>query len=137
MPSVDISEWRSSSNSECIDGFVLIVFDGTWQHAKEMMYASLPFLSKFATCICFSCDYEVGGGSIYNSDLILKKEPYKGCMSTMEAVARVLRFLEPAGLEVEAKLVEVLKSMVRLQACYLKPTKPRPKLLKKGMEPGD
>ncbi|KAL2923586.1 DTW domain-containing protein 2 [Bienertia sinuspersici] len=134
MPSIEINEWKSSSNSVCIDGCILIVFDGTWKHAKEMVYASLPFLSNFATCIYFDCDYEVGGGSIYDSDLILKKEPYKGCMNTMEAVARALRVLEPSGVEIEAKLVEILKSMVRLQACYLKPMKPRKKLLKKGME---
>lgn len=123
----------------CIDGLVLIVFDGTWKHAKEMLYASLPFLSKFASCIYFDCNNEVGGGSIYDSDLILKKEPFKGCMSTMEAVARALGILEPSGsgLQIQAKLLEVLKSMVRLQACYLKPIKPRPKLLKNGlaMEP--
>lgn len=112
----------------------MIVFDATWKHAKEMVSASLPFLSKFATCACFDCDVKVGGGSIYDSELILRKEPFKGCMSTMEAVARALRVLEPGGIEIEEKLVDVLRSMVSLQAGYLKPTKPRPKLLKKGME---
>ncbi|CAO2831716.1 unnamed protein product [Amaranthus hypochondriacus] len=134
VPSMDISELKSSWNSACVDGLVLIVFDGTWKHAKEMMYASFPFLSKFATCVCFACDREVGGGTIYDSDLTLKKEPYKGCMSTIEAVARALRVLEPFGFEIERQLVEVLKSMVRLQSCYLKPMLPRPKLLKKRME---
>ncbi|KNA23955.1 hypothetical protein SOVF_020460 [Spinacia oleracea] len=133
MPSIEINEWRSSSKRACIDGSVLIVFDGTWKHAKEMMFASLPFISKFATRVCFGCEYEVDGGSIYDSDLILKKEPFKGCMSTMEAVARALGVLETSGVEIEAKLVEVLKSMVSLQACYLKPMKPRKKLLGKGM----
>ncbi|XP_021724137.1 DTW domain-containing protein 2-like [Chenopodium quinoa] len=127
MPSIEINEWRSSWNSVCTNGIVLIVFDGTWKHAKEMMFASLPFISKFATRVCFDCDFEVGGGTIYDSDLILKKEPFKGCMSTMEAVARALRVLEPSGVEIEANLVEVLKSMVSLQACYLKPVKPRQK----------
>ncbi|KAL9232574.1 hypothetical protein vseg_007673 [Gypsophila vaccaria] len=134
MPSVDINQWKSSLGDSYAEGYVMIVFDGTWKHAKEMMTASLPFLSKFATCVQFSCDFEVSGGSIYDSDLILRKEPFRGCMSTMEAVARALRVLEPDGIQIEATLVDVLKTMVRLQACYLKHMKPRPRLSKKGLE---
>ncbi|KAL8152578.1 hypothetical protein V2J09_010338 [Rumex salicifolius] len=130
MPSMEISQWRSSI-SECITkGYVMIVFDGTWKHAKEMVMASLPFISKFATCVCFDYDVEVCGGSIYDSELLLRKEPFRGCMSTMEAVARALRVLEPDGPEIEGKLVGVLKAMVQLQASHLKPMNPRPKLFK-------
>ncbi|KAG2687131.1 hypothetical protein I3760_09G037900 [Carya illinoinensis] len=113
---------------------VLIVFDATWKHAKEMVSTSEGFLSKFATRVCLDYDESVSGGSIYNSELILRKEPYGGCVSTMEAVARALRVLEPNGIEIERTLIEVLREMVRLQARYLKPMKPRPKLLKKGKE---
>ncbi|MGS7457534.1 hypothetical protein, partial [Mycobacterium tuberculosis] len=62
------------------------------------------------------------------------KEPFGGCMSTMEAVARCLRVLETNGDEVEAKIVDVLKTMVKLQAGFLKPIKPRVKMLKKQKE---
>lgn len=110
---------------------VLIVFDGTWKHAKEMVSASLPFLSKFASRVCLNYDVGVEGGNIFESDLILRKEPFRGCMSTMEAVARSLRVLEPRGIEIEERLISVLRAMVRFQASYLKPVKPRPKLLKK------
>lgn len=79
-------------------------------------------------------DESASGGSIYDSELILRKEPCGGCVSTMEAVARALRVLEPNGSEIESKLIEVLREMVKLQAQYLKPMKPRPKLLKKGKE---
>ncbi|KAK9671060.1 hypothetical protein RND81_12G004200 [Saponaria officinalis] len=133
-PAVDINQWKSSMSDSCTEGCVMIVFDGTWKHAKEMMSASLPFLSKFATCVQFNCDFDVSGGSIYDSELILRKEPYRGCMSTMEAVARALRALEPDGIQIEAILVDVLKTMVRLQACYLKHMKPRPRSLKKELE---
>lgn len=97
-----------------------------------MVNASLDFLSKFAIRICLDCDERVSGGSIYDSELILKKEPFGGCVSTMEAVTRALRVLEPNGAEIEGKLVEVLRDMVKFQRMYLKHAKPRPKLLKKG-----
>ena len=113
---------------------VLIVFDATWKHAKEMVSASEEFLAKFAKRVCLDIDENVSGGSIYDSELILRKEPFGGCVSTMEAVARTLRVLEPNGPEIEGKLIEVLREMVRLQAIFLKPMKPRPKLLKKVKE---
>lgn len=110
---------------------MLIAFDATWKHAKEMVKASEDFLSKFAIRVCLGMeDEKSSGGSIYDSELILRKEPFAGCVSTMEAVARALRVLEPNGLEIEAKLIGILREMVKLQAGFLKPTKPRPKLLK-------
>ena len=113
---------------------VLIAFDGTWKHAKEMVKASEEFLSQFATRVCLEIDEKVSGGSIYDSELILRKEPFSGCVSTMEAVARTLRVIEPNGFKIESKMIEILREMVRLQATYLKPMKPRPKLLKKVKE---
>ncbi|CAL5357081.1 unnamed protein product [Camellia sinensis] len=96
-PAVEISKWRSSLNDSYIGNYVLIAFDGTWKHAREM-------------------------------------EPFSGCMSTTEAVARALHVLEPNGVEIEDRLVEVLKAMVRFQARHLKPINPRPRLLKRGKE---
>ncbi|PIA53702.1 hypothetical protein AQUCO_00900350v1 [Aquilegia coerulea] len=117
-----------------INNLVLIVFDGTWNHAKEMVNASLPFLSKFASQVCLNYDVEVDGESIYDSELVLRKEPFGGCMSTIEAVARSLRLLEePNGMDIENVLISVLRTMVKFQACHLKPVKPRPKLSKKQL----
>lgn len=130
LPASDISKWQSSRNDHCAKECVLIAFDGTWKHAKEMVQASLPFISKFSTRVCLNYDVGIDGGTIYDSELILRKEPFSGCMSTLEAIARALRVLEPNGAEIEDKLVEVLRAMVRFQAHYLKPVKPRPKLLK-------
>ncbi|KAJ8900057.1 hypothetical protein K2173_024173 [Erythroxylum novogranatense] len=112
---------------------VLIVFDATWKHAKEMVKASEGFLSKLATRVCLDgFDKEVEGESIYESELVLRKEPWGGCVSTMEAVARWLGAVEEGGAAVEETLVGVLKEAVKLQAQFLKPMKPRPKLLKKN-----
>lgn len=116
------------------DGVVLIVFDGTWKHAKEMVLSSLPFLSKFAVQVCLDFDAAVGGGTIFDSELILRKEPFGGCMSTMEAVARSLRVLEPNGIDIESRIIEVLRAMVSFQAVFLKPLRPRTKLVKDDVE---
>ncbi|WJX83789.1 tRNA-uridine aminocarboxypropyltransferase A [Trifolium repens] len=132
-PAINISDLNPSElkrNGE--NGLVLIAFDATWKHAKEMVKASEDFLSKFAIRVCLGIeDEKSSGGSIYDSELILRKEPFGGCVSTMEAVARALRVLEPNGVEIEASLIQILREMVRLQAGFLKPVKSRPKLLKK------
>lgn len=131
LPSTEISEWRSSTEAINEKNYVLIAFDGTWKHAKEMVQGSLPFLSKFAVQVSLNYDASVDGLTIYDSDLTLRKEPFGGCMSTMEAVARCLRVLETNGDKIEVKIVDVLRTMVKLQAGFLKPMKPRVKLLKK------
>ncbi|KAM1750851.1 hypothetical protein FF1_009008 [Malus domestica] len=114
---------------------VLVAFDATWKHAREMVKASEGFLSAFATRVCLDVDESASGGSIYDSELVLRKEPFGGCVSTLEAVARALGALEPNGVEIEGQLIGVLRDMVGLQAGYLnKPIKPRPKLLKKGKQ---
>ncbi|KAK4404862.1 hypothetical protein Sango_0854800 [Sesamum angolense] len=130
LPFAEVNRFCSSHDGVGVDDLVLIVFDGTWKHAKEMVLASLPFLSKFAIQVCLDFDAGVDGGTIFDSDLILRKEPFAGCMSTMEAVARCLRVLEPNGIDIETRIIEVLKAMVSFQACFLKPMKPRPKLMK-------
>lgn len=98
------------------------------------MAASVDFLSRFAERVCLECDESVEGKSIYDSELILRKEPYLGCVSTAEAVARVLSVIEPNGIgcEAERQLVGALEQMVKLQKGFLKPNVAhRPKLKKK------
>ncbi|KAK7336549.1 hypothetical protein VNO77_17093 [Canavalia gladiata] len=131
-PATNISDLRYSElTRDGKRGFLLIAFDATWKHAREMVKASEEFLSTFATRVCLEVDENVGGGSIYDSELILRKEPFAGCVTTMEAVARALCVLEPNGIQIEERLIGILREMVRLQASFLKPMKPRPKLLKK------
>ncbi|XVE95941.1 hypothetical protein REPUB_Repub02eG0178900 [Reevesia pubescens] len=112
---------------------LLIVFDATWKHAKEMVRASEGVLKGFAVRVCLDAvDKSVVGGSIYDSELFLRKEPFGGCVTTLEAVARCLGVIEPNGDEVQGVLIGVLREMVRLQAGFLKPIKPRLKMLKKN-----
>ncbi|KAL8041442.1 hypothetical protein ABFX02_10G165800 [Erythranthe guttata] len=122
LPLVEANRVYSSFDDVSKDDLVLIVFDGTWKHAKEMVLASIPFLSKFAVQVCLDFDAGIKGGTIFDSELILRKEPFGGCVSTMEAVARCLRVLEPNnGVDIESKVIEVLRAMVSFQACFLKP----------------
>lgn len=118
-------------------GTVLILFDGTWKHAKEMVEVSEEYLSTFAIRAGLDCDFGESGGNIFDSELLLRKEPFRGCVSTMEAAARALRYLEPNGLEIESRLLNVLRDMVQLQASHLKPMKCRPKLLRRGQPKED
>ena len=132
-PAVTLSDLKTALKNNTPP--VLIVFDATWKHAKEMVSASEGYLSRFATRVCLDgFDGGIEGGSIYDSDLVLRKEPCGGCVSTLEAVARWLGVVEENGLEIEDRLVGLLKEMVRLQAQFLKPMRPRPKLLKKSKQ---
>ncbi|KAL8109602.1 tRNA-uridine aminocarboxypropyltransferase A [Apium graveolens] len=133
MPSVDIEEWKSlHADDNVMSNLVLVAFDATWKHAKEMVQSSLPFLSKFATQVSLPISVEVDGPTIFSSELTLRKEPFSGCKSTIEAIARCLRVLEPNGDDTESRLIELLRDMVKFQASFLKPMKPRVKLLKKS-----
>lgn len=109
-----------------------MVLDGTWEHAQEMFKASLPFLSNFVTQVCLPFDLGSEGHGMGESDLIIRKEPFGGCVSTMEAVARALAVLEPDGHILEDKLMNVLRKMVSLQALHFSSPKIRPKLKKKS-----
>ncbi|MBA0800548.1 hypothetical protein Gohar_010974, partial [Gossypium harknessii] len=133
-PAVTLSQLKSSNllNYETTP-LLLIVFDATWKHAKEMVSVSEGVLKGLASRVCLDgVDENVTGGSIYDNELVLRKEPFGGCVSTLEAVARCLGVIEPNGDEVQGVLIGVLREMVRLQAGFLKPLKPRPKMLKKS-----
>ncbi|XP_050230252.1 tRNA-uridine aminocarboxypropyltransferase A [Mercurialis annua] len=133
-PAITLTELKKSIQNKNTDNtpIVLIAFDATWKHAKEMVSASEGYLSTFATRVCLNgFDESMEGGSIYDSELVLRKEPFSGCVSTLEAVARWLGAVETNGPVIEERLITVLREMVRLQAQFLKPMKPRPKLLNK------
>ncbi|KAL9423451.1 hypothetical protein AB3S75_035525 [Citrus x aurantiifolia] len=130
---VTLSDLKQTLNNH--DNVLLIAFDATWKHAKEMVKASEGVLeSAGAIRACLDVDENLTGGSIYDDELVLRKEPFKGCVSTLEAVARVLGAIEVKGDDIERVLIGVLREMVRLQAGFLKPVKPRPKLLKKSKQ---
>uniref|UniRef100_A0A0D3HRB8 tRNA-uridine aminocarboxypropyltransferase n=1 Tax=Oryza barthii TaxID=65489 RepID=A0A0D3HRB8_9ORYZ len=132
---VNLASWCRSTPPPARANPTLLLLDGTWKQAKEMHAASLPFLSSFAVPVSLPVDCGVDGDSMFEGELVVKKEPHKGCVSTMEAVARALRLLEPEGRgeEIEETMVGVLRAMVAFQAEHLqhRPMKPRVKMRKK------
>ncbi|KAM7280576.1 hypothetical protein ACFE04_007710 [Oxalis oulophora] len=144
-PAINISDLENSTPSSVGDNentqTILIVFDATWQHAKEMVCASEGALERVGAkrvCLDGGIDESMDGENIYGleSGLVLRQEPFGGCVTTFEAVARCLRVVEGEmnGVYVERSLIEVLKEMVKLQKGFLKPIKPRPKMVKKGKQ---
>ncbi|ONK73896.1 uncharacterized protein A4U43_C03F700 [Asparagus officinalis] len=110
-----------------------------------MVTASMPFLRSIsATHVVLECEEGVEGPISYERELVVRKEPFEGCVSMMEVVARALRVLERderVGAEVEEALVRVLRVMVGFQREHLKPgMKARVKMKKKKerrIEEGD
>lgn len=125
-------EYEAKDSDSDSPHLVLIAIDATWHHANEMIKASAPFLSKFAVPVCLPFDADQEGFGMGNSDLILRKEPFKGCMTTLEAIASCLRVLEPNGAEIYHKLLSVLKSMVQFQASNISTHKRRMRQPKKS-----
>ncbi|MCO5589526.1 hypothetical protein L7F22_043494 [Adiantum nelumboides] len=97
----------------CFPHIVLIAVDATWQHANEMIKASAPYLDKFVVPVCLPFDADQEGSCIANSELIIRKEPFKGCMTTLEAIACCLKVLEPNGGE-QTKQAHMLKAVEAL-----------------------
>ena len=100
---------------------MLIVFDGTWTHAAEMVKASMPFIGAFARRVSLAGgrDRTAEGASMFESDLALRKEPHRGCMSSAEAVARALGALEPLGWRGEAAILAAVRAVVSAQMEHL------------------
>ncbi|KAL2611521.1 hypothetical protein R1flu_023213 [Riccia fluitans] len=123
--SADLVEGKC--NEKCDEAHVLLlIVDGTWQHAKEMVKASMPFLGDFVVQVSLPHDVSQKGAGMADSDSILRKEPFAGCVSTMEAIARALAILEPNGSFIEATLLSVLEHMVKIQTSHFVPLNPRP-----------
>ncbi|WVZ88041.1 hypothetical protein U9M48_034598 [Paspalum notatum var. saurae] len=92
----DLAAWCRATPPAARASPTLLLLDGTWRQAKEMRAASAPFLASLgAVPVALPVDGGLDGDSMFESELVVKKEPRKGCLSTMEAVARALRMLEP------------------------------------------
>ncbi|KAJ3681042.1 hypothetical protein LUZ60_015531 [Juncus effusus] len=91
---VDLSEWVRLTPSENRIQPILVVVDGTWNQAWEMANNSFPFLSQFSTCVSLGPEDRMDAGK--SSE-----------MTTIVAVARALRILEPQGASTDA-LVDAL-----------------------------
>ncbi|KAH7284899.1 hypothetical protein KP509_33G001600 [Ceratopteris richardii] len=95
---------------------LLVAVDGTWQHAREMIKASASYLDDFVIPVCLPFDVEKDGSCMADSDSLLRKEPFKGCMTTLEAISCCLKILEPNGTRLHEQLLHTLKCMVQFQA---------------------
>ncbi|WVZ76772.1 hypothetical protein U9M48_034643 [Paspalum notatum var. saurae] len=128
----DLATWCRATPPAARARPTLLLLDGTWRQAKEMRAASGAFLASLGTV---PVALPVDGDSMFESELVVKKEPRKGCLSTMEAVARALRMLEPEGKgeEIEEVMVGVVRAMVAFQMEHVKhlTVAPRVKMRKK------
>lgn len=91
--SVNISEARDSflrDIPQSRDGgtcrLIVFVIDGTWAHAKGMIRRS-PRLSELPRI-----SFTVSEPSTYR----VRKQPHEYCLSTVEAVAKLVKILDPA-----------------------------------------
>ncbi|KAI4381510.1 hypothetical protein MLD38_007576 [Melastoma candidum] len=137
-PSLSLSSFHGSTELRLGSAPVLIAFDATWKHAKEMLRASEDCLRRVSAIrVSLDGNYreDVEGGSMYDGEetLVMRKEPREGYVSTMEAVARALGMIEEGGggASIEGMLIDVLREMVGLQKAFLKPMKPRVRIAKK------
>lgn len=70
----------------------LIVIDGTWRHAKQIFNSPLlvgALASGTLTQVSFTSSHGEGGYGV------VRREPEKGCFSTLEAIALALEALDP------------------------------------------
>ncbi|KAJ1264509.1 hypothetical protein BS78_08G006500 [Paspalum vaginatum] len=136
----DLAAWCRATPRSARPRPTLLLLDGTWRQAKEMRAASGAFLASLgAVPVALPVDGAVEGDSMFESELVVKKEPRKGCVSTMEAAARALRVLEPEGGkgdEIEAALVGVVRAMVAFQMEHVRhlTVAPRVKMRKKELK---
>jgi len=88
----------------------LIFVDGTWVQAKAMVNKS-PWLLSLPRVVIHSSE---------NSGYVFRKQPVRGCLSTLEAVAEALVALEgDRGQVLKAALLAPFHQMVALQCTYV------------------
>ena len=102
--------------------YVLVAIDGTWQHAREMFAAMKSRLLDEANATRAQLSMrplgvEQPAGPV--SRHILWLEPYKECITTLEAIARALHVLEGEdGRSTFSWMMNFLQVLHRQQAKY-------------------
>lgn len=102
----------------------LLVLDGTWHHARRLFFSD-PAL---ATMPRFS--FGVSSGGEPQSRYRIRREPAAHCMSTVEAIVRALKLLEPDTDGLDA-LLNAFDAMVSKQERYVA----RQQLRRRGARP--
>ena len=93
LDTVDVSNSRPLQGGEGGGKVLLVLIDGTWSQAQNLMRNS-PGLAAACTLVMFDGEQHAIIGE-------LRREPQQHCMSTLEACARALRIVEPTA-EAEA-----------------------------------
>lgn len=104
-----------TSSRDALDNQVLIIFDGTWTEAKRMARDS-PSLQS-----CQQVQFTQPSRSIYDA---VRKEPQEHCLSTLEAAAKALAYLEENTVASEY-LEEALQHHVETHLTNAKENAPR------------
>jgi len=106
---------------------LLILIDGTWAEAKRMIMAS-PTLVEECQQVQFTAENE----SIYD---VVRKEPEKHCISTLEACAHALTLLEPdpeCAAEAKKYLEGSMRYMVETKMRIHEIRNPEPRFVRPG-----
>lgn len=106
--STNLATHRDEFVSNLKRKLVIFVIDGTWSHAKGMLRKStrLQSLPRVSFTLEKPSNYRV------------RKQPREFCLSTVEAVARLLRLLDPEAPS--ENLIETFNEMVERQIKYAK-----------------
>ena len=123
-----VDEGGGHDSVQVADRIVLIVIDGTWKQAKEMWreLKQNRYLGDKIHQVTISIPPSERGAATSVSGQqpesgILRKQPAKGCVTTLEAIAYALFDLEKvqaseqAALQVRDALLRPLHAMVRIQ----------------------
>lgn len=133
---VDKSNIAKKINSERLEKLksesqLLIVLDGTWAEAKRMLMQSPNLVSK-----CQQVQFTAEQKSIYD---VVRPEPEKHCISTLEACAHALLLLEPDESKERAQYVKEqlessMKYMVQTKIRINEEKEPDPRFVTHGMK---
>lgn len=101
----------------------LLVIDGTWKQAKEMFreMGRSPYLGPRVVQVALPPQEAQERGEGGPPDGVLRKQPMKGCVTTLEAIAFSMFYLESLtgvsgqGQAVREALLRPLRAMVEVQ----------------------
>ncbi len=111
------------------DNQLLILVDGTWAEALRILKQS-PELVNLCQQVQFTNEYE----SIYD---VVRKEPQKHCISTLEACAQSLVCIEPSkavAMHAKTSLERVMQYMVDGKRKIYEMRNPEPRFTRPGMK---
>ena len=100
-----LSELQASLESGA--RYCLVVLDGTWREANELLRNSGGRLSGVRTL-------DIGEGGQRQGLFAARKPPRDGCVSTLEAVAYTMETLEPDPVTAEKNVAALLRPMLRM-----------------------